>query len=59
LGNAFLKRNSKKEDRAEYGAKVIATLSKSLAMEFGKGFGKSSLYQFYSIWGRGHFFVPF
>lgn len=40
----------KGENRAEYGAKIIAKLSKALTLEFGKGFGKTSLYQFYSFY---------
>lgn len=50
IGKRIFEEELKGEDRAEYGAKVIATLSKSLTMEFGKGFGKSSLYQFYSFY---------
>ena len=33
--------------RAKYGSKIISELSKSLTFDYGKGFGKSSLYQFY------------
>lgn len=35
-------------DRAEYGANIIARLSKALTAEYGKGFTKTNLYHFYS-----------
>ncbi len=35
------------DSRAEYGAEVIKKLSKSLSTEYGKGFTKSNLYNFY------------
>ena len=38
------------EDRAEYGAKVIKSLSKKLTQEYGKGFTKSNLYSFYNFY---------
>ncbi len=38
------------ENRAEYGASVIAKLSKELTNEYGKGFAKSNLYSFYSFY---------
>ena len=38
------------EDRAEYGASVIARLSKELSKEYGKGFTKTNLYSFYSFY---------
>ena len=38
------------EDRAEYGAKVIKSLSKKLTQEYGKGFTKTNLYNFYSFY---------
>ena len=34
------------ENRAEYGASVIARLSKELSKEYGKGFTKTNLYSF-------------
>ena len=37
-------------DRAEYGANVIAKLSKTLTSEYGKGFTKTNLYNFYSFY---------
>ena len=37
-------------DRAEYGANIIAELSKTLTSEYGKGFTKTNLYNFYSFY---------
>jgi hypothetical protein len=37
------------ENRAEYGAEVIKTLSKELTRDYGKGFTKSNLYSFYAF----------
>ena len=37
-------------DRAEYGAKIIAKLAKELTVEYGKGFTKTNLYNFYSFY---------
>lgn len=37
-------------DRAEYGARIIRNLSKELTAEYGKGFTKSNLYNFYSFY---------
>lgn len=37
-------------DRAEYGANIIAKLSKTLTAEYGKGFTKTNLYNFYSFY---------
>lgn len=37
-------------DRAEYGTGVIAKLAKALTSEYGKGFTKSNLYNFYSFY---------
>ncbi len=37
-------------DRAEYGANMIAGLSKTLTSEYGKGFTKTNLYHFYSFY---------
>lgn len=34
-------------DRAEYGANIIVKLAKELTAEYGKGFTKSNLYNFY------------
>lgn len=38
------------ENRAEYGASIIKQLSKDLTAEYGKGFTKSNLYNFYSFY---------
>ncbi len=35
------------DNRAEYGSEVIKSLSKALSAEYGKGFTKSNLYNFY------------
>lgn len=37
-------------DRAEYGANMIAGLSKTLTSAYGKGFTKTNLYHFYSFY---------
>lgn len=37
------------ENRAEYGAEIIKRLAKELTAEYGKGFTKSNLYNFYSF----------
>ena len=37
-------------ERAEYGAKIIAQLSRTLTAEYGKGFTKTNLYSFYSFY---------
>ena len=38
------------EKRAEYGARIIKKLSKELSTEYGKGFTKTNLYNFYSFY---------
>lgn len=38
------------EDRAEYGMSVIVKLAKELTAEYGKGFTKTNLYNFYSFY---------
>lgn len=38
------------ENRAEYGAEVIKKLSKELTAEYGKGFTKSNLYNYYAFY---------
>lgn len=35
------------EDRAKYGAEIIKKLAKELSAEYGKGFTKTNLYNFY------------
>ena len=50
IGKRICEEELKGENRAEYGARIIASLSKSLTLEFGKGFGKTNLYQFYCFY---------
>ncbi len=50
IGKRIYEEELKGENRAEYGAQIIASLSKSLTLEFGKGFGRTNLYQFYSFY---------
>ena len=38
------------EERAEYGASIIKKLAKELTAEYGKGFTKSNLYNFYAFY---------
>lgn len=47
IGKRIFEEAMKGNDRAQYGANIILRLSRSLSLEFGKGFGKTSLYQFY------------
>jgi prevent-host-death family protein len=50
IGKRIFEEAMKGNDRAQYGANVILRLSRSLSLEFGKGFGKTSLYQFYTFY---------
>ena len=50
IGKRIHEEELKGDNRAEYGARIIDNLSKSLTLEFGKGFGKSILYRFYSFY---------
>ncbi|MCD8048800.1 MAG: PDDEXK nuclease domain-containing protein [Clostridia bacterium] len=50
LGFRIASEEMQGENRAEYGAEVIKKLSKELTAEFGKGFTKSNLYNFYSFY---------
>lgn len=50
LGYRIAEESLKGEKRAEYGANIIAKLSKELTAEYGKGFTKSNLYTFYSFY---------
>ena len=50
IGKRIFEEELKGDKRAEYGARIIASLSQSLTLELGKGFGKSSLYQFYNFY---------
>lgn len=38
------------EDKAEYGAKVIKSLSKKLIQEYGRGYTKTTLYSYYNFY---------
>ena len=49
LGKRIAEEVMQGEDRAEYGAKVIAHLSKELTSIYGKGFAKTNLYSYYSF----------
>ena len=37
-------------NRAEYGRQIIMELSRSLTFDYGRGFGKTNLYQFYTFY---------
>lgn len=50
IGKRIAEEELKGEDRAEYGAEIIKTLSKELTDIYGKGFTKSNLYSFYSFY---------
>ena len=47
IGRRIYEEELKGDNRAEYGAEIIAALSNALTLEFGKGFSKTNLYQFY------------
>ena len=49
IGKRIYEEVLKGDNRAEYGAMVIAKLSKTLTKEFGKGYGKTNLYSFYTF----------
>lgn len=52
LGKRISEEVLKKDDRAEYGIKIIKNLSKQLTETFGKGFNETNLYwfkQFYEV----------
>ena len=46
LGKRIFEEELKGEDRAEYGAKVIAKLSKYLNEKYGRGFSKRYLWEY-------------
>lgn len=50
IGYRIAEEGFQESDRAEYGAKMIAGLSKTLTAEYGKGFTKTNLYHFYSFY---------
>ncbi len=47
LGRRIAEEELRGENRAEYGLEIIKTLSKELTKEYGKGFNKTNLYDFY------------
>ena len=47
LGQRIAEEELKGEGRAEYGLEIIKKLSKELTSEYGKGFTKTNLYNFY------------
>lgn len=50
IGKRIAEEELKGNNRAEYGAKIIKSLSKELTDIYGKGFTKSNLYSFYSFY---------
>ena len=50
IGYRIAEEELQSADRAEYGAKIIAKLAKELTAEYGKGFTKTNLYNFYSFY---------
>lgn len=50
LGKRISEEELKSSGRAEYGLEIIKKLSKILAEEYGKGFTKTNLYNFYSFY---------
>ena len=50
LGKRIADEELKGESRAEYGAEVIKKLSKDLNAQYGRGYTKTNLYNFYSFY---------
>lgn len=50
LGQRIASEEMHGEDRAKYGAEIIKKLAKELSAEYGKGFTKTNLYNFYSFY---------
>ena len=50
LGHRIAEEELRGGDRAEYGLEIIKKLSKELTVEFGKGFSKTNLYNFYMFY---------
>lgn len=50
IGKRIAEEELKGNDRAEYGAEIIKQLSDLLTRDFGKGFTKTNLYQFYQFY---------
>ncbi|MBU0535494.1 MAG: DUF1016 family protein [Nanoarchaeota archaeon] len=44
IGKSIIEYEQKGEEKAEYGSKLLARLSKDLKSRYGKGFGKSNIY---------------
>jgi len=49
LGRRIAEEELKGEARAEYGLEIIKNLSNALTREYGKGFAKSTLYNYYTF----------
>ncbi len=50
LGYRIASEEMQGEERAKYGAEVIKNLAKELSAEYGKGYTKSNLYNFYAFY---------
>jgi hypothetical protein len=50
IGKRIYEEELKGDNRAEYGARIIKSLSKVLTKEFGTGFSQPYLYQFYTFY---------
>ena len=50
IGYRIAEEELKGDNRAEYGTSVIKKLAKELTAEYGKGFTKTNLYNFYSFY---------
>ena len=50
IGRRIAEEELRGEDRAEYGLEIVKKLSKELTNEFGKGFTKTNLYNFYMFY---------
>lgn len=50
IGHRIAEEELQGDDRAEYGQRIIANISKELTAKYGKGYAKSNLYSFYSFY---------
>lgn len=50
IGRRIAEEELRGGDRAQYGLKIIKTLSRELTAEHGKGFTKTNLYSFYQFY---------
>ena len=50
IGRRIAEEELRGDDRAQYGARVIKTLSRELTSSFGRGYTKTSLHNFYSFY---------